>query len=1029
MFGVIGLIDRIERRTGTQGPYARIRVSLEGGEERRVFFAPTDEPDEEAMPCLMQFIERRVVREGTRLLFHHLPDDNEWFRWRGYKDRYGLWKKGPGVSLNVDRMVPVYEVVPFCRLKGFITGRLGIEEVTTERSIMGIVRHRILQRHWRLLWGELSAGQEPENALHAARRGTEDFIDVLSKELKIPGLSEEASTTISTCEEISNDVIVWIGDNGYFCSEYNIMSNRLGLVGRADFVGLRRGRKSVGRVIEYKITEQTMRFEHKKSWGAARALLQAAIYSKILQEAVRVPQVSAEVWVFDKWTGGRAFQHLCEEDELEYNLKRSLWARDEYLFSVSSPRPMLQEYGKSRCSSCSFKGICKRLASYEPDPVLTRVRDGLDLEAEAGWRTFQPLDELFEDGIVVPESDIVEYDEDNLRVRLGGDAHISATTGSFVRFSPLESTHGWGFGVIRKVKDNLLEIALRDPLTPSVLSEGKIRLDFSTPVDFSRRAKMAITAIEIPEAVTEDEEVKSHLENLRRAVESASSVKSCKVEGQLDGLNESQQEAARMIIGSELTVIHGPFGSGKTTVIAKASLELARSKKKVLVTSYTNNAVDNAMVMIRDLARDEGVPLNQVRIATKDKAVETDGIRIVDSRHFGKEDIQSMREADIVGSTLISCLSAAFRDAYMEKAGYVRFRYLPFDVCIVDEASQCVLPYALIPCLLSKRWVLVGDHKQLEPLVLDVRAARDLTSWFDLAVKDLEEAGGMVMLDVQYRCPHEVGSYLSKRFYDSRLRNDEADGNHDHATINLDLDAMVSEINTKLSRAGIDARLTTEGLSKILDPANHLIFMDTEGRSRERGRRSKSNTGEAILVCELMRILGEATDDILFLSPYRAQNSLVRRMASREVRMGTVDSYQGRQADVVLLSLVRSNTNGLLGFLRNVRRLNVAMSRCMKKLIVISDSATIRMNRADLQAREVLMDYIRTAKGLGTYVSLAPERKEALKRVKRREMALKPSLKMTGSGRSCSLSGGNSAEPGEEGLGKTGGEGQGGKDL
>jgi len=996
LFGVVGLVERIEKRTGSQGRYARLRVGLEGGEERSVFFAPTDEAEEGGMPCLLQFIERGIVKEGTHLLFHSRPEENQWFRWQGYKDRYGLWKKGPGVTVDVDRLVPVYEAIPFCRLKGFVTGRLGIEEVTTETSIMGIVRHRILQRHWRLLWDELSTGHAPQDALRVARTGTEDLIDVLSKELNIPDLAKEASTTLSTCEDISNEIMAWTGSGGYFCSEYNVLSRRLGLVGRADFVGLRRAKKSEGRVIEYKITDQTAIYASRQAWGTGRAMLQAGTYAEMLKEALRIPDAGAEVWVFDKWTGGRAHRHMCEGSDLGEQLQRSLWGRDEYLHSVSSPLPSLDDYGKAKCASCSFSEVCKRLVGYQPDGYLSKVRDGLDWEAEAVWRSFDvtSLDSLFEEGAVIPASDVLGYAEDGLKVRLGDwGRELSVSPGSFVRLSPVEATHGWGFGVVRTIQQDVMEIALRDPLTPALLSNGKLRLDFSVPVDFSDRAKMAITAIEVPGALTDDEEVRKHLEDLRHAVERASSVESCTVEADLGDLNESQQRAARMIMGSKLTVIHGPFGSGKTTVIARASVELAKQGRKVLVTSYTNNSVDNAMEMIRDLARDGGTPLKLVRIATGGRPKDADGIRVVDSHHFGRDDLSLMREADVVGSTLISCLSSAFRDAYMEKAGYVKLRYLPFDVAIVDEASQCVLPYALIPCLLSKRWVLVGDHRQLEPLVLDPRAAGALTSWFDMAVRDLEGSGGMVMLDVQYRCPHEVGSFLSRQFYGSKLRNDEEAQNHDHGPISVDAGARSEEVNGKLARAGIDLQLTAEGILTLVDPRNHLIFIDTAGHSRERGRRSKSNSGEAVVASEVMTILGKATGDLLFLSPYRAQNSLVRRMAGGDVRMGTVDSYQGRQADIVVLSLVRSNANGLLGFLRNVRRLNVAMSRCMKKLVVISDSATIRMNRADLEAREVLMEYMRTSRELGSYISLAPQRGGSVERVKRRELALKPALR------------------------------------
>ncbi len=122
--------------------------------------------------------------------------------------------------------------------------------------------------------------------------------------------------------------------------------------------------------------------------------------------------------------------------------------------------------------------------------------------------------------------------------------------------------------------------------------------------------------------------------------------------------------------------------------------------------------------------------------------------------------------------------------------------------------------------------------------------------------KDLEEVGGMVMLDVQYRCPHEVGSYLSKQFYESKLRNDEVGrGEHDHAPAHMDPVAGAKRINQKLSAAGIGASITPQGLATIMDPRKHLIFIDTDGRSPERGGRSKSNPGEAIVVSELLTIL------------------------------------------------------------------------------------------------------------------------------------------------------------------------------
>ncbi len=993
LFGTAALVRRVERRVGSNGPYARLTVELEGGDARRVFFAPTEDAEED-VPCLYEFVERGIVRDGTRLLFHYPPDDNQWYRWRGYRDRYGFWRRGPSVTVNVDRLVPVYASVPFCRLKEFITGRLGVREERTERSAMGIARHRILQRHWKLLWDHLSSGEGPERSLAEAREGTEDFIEVLANQLDMSDLWEQVSSTLSTCEEISDEIMEWTGEDGYFCSEYRVLSNRLGFIGRADFIGVRRKGGSKGRIIEYKITDNMANYESSRSWGSVRALLQAATYSRMLEESAKLPQVDAEVWVFDKWSGKRSYTHPCQEDDLENMLKRALWARDEYLFSVSSPTPPLSEYGKGKCRSCSFKRICKGLASYQPDPFFTEVRRGLDLESEANSRVWRPMEEGSDHALVIPGRNIRKYGGDSLELSVPEDKQrVVPSSGSFIRISPVDSTHGWSYGVVEELDGDVLEIKLKDPLTPPILTENRIRLDFSVPFDFSKRAKMAITSVEAPEIVSDDPEVIDNLKQLRDAVSCASSMDMEEIEGGFGDLNDSQREAAGRMMESKLTVIHGPFGSGKTTVIARACLEIARKGGKVLVTSYTNNAVDNAMSMIRDFSSRKREKISQVRVGAKERTEEGEGIRVVDTRDFDGQDIRALREAHVVGSTLISCMSDVFREAYMDSEGYVKLRQLPFDVCVVDEASQCILPYALIPCLLSRRWVLVGDHKQLEPLILDPQAGRALTSWFDMAVQDLEESGEVVMLDIQYRCPHEVGSYLSSQFYGSRLRNDGTPEGHDHQPLDIDMESWAGKMSSELGRGGSEASVSKVDLSKILDPSNHLIFIDTAGRSPETGRRSKSNAGEATICSHLLEIFSQVTDDLLFLSPYQAQNSMVRRMVGEGIRMGTVDSYQGRQADVVILSLVRSNRKGILGFLRNVRRLNVAMSRCKKKLIVVSDSTTIKMNRADLKAREALMEYIRTSKDLDTYVSLAPEDGEVRTRTKRRELRPKRSLR------------------------------------
>ncbi len=257
-----------------------------------------------------------------------------------------------------------------------------------------------------------------------------------------------------------------------------------------------------------------------------------------------------------------------------------------------------------------------------------------------------------------------------------------------------------------------------------------------------------------------------------------------------------------------------------------------------------------------------------------------------------------------------------------------------FDVVVVDEATQATEPSCLIPITRGRRVVLAGDHRQLPPTVLSREAERRglARSLFErLAGSAAEEV--LKMLTVQYRMHRRIMNFPSRAFYDGGLEADESVRDHTLRDLGFAVESVEGPLRT------------------ILVPEEPLVFIDTAGSgSGERQRAdssSRENPAEAEMVVELARALrrgGVPDTGIAAISPYRDQVDLIRkRLPDRagDLEVRTVDGFQGREKEVVLLSLVRSNPDGELGFLEDLRRLNVAITRPRRKLIVVGDGATV----------------------------------------------------------------------------------------
>jgi predicted DNA helicase len=273
----------------------------------------------------------------------------------------------------------------------------------------------------------------------------------------------------------------------------------------------------------------------------------------------------------------------------------------------------------------------------------------------------------------------------------------------------------------------------------------------------------------------------------------------------------------------------------------------------------------------------------------------------------------------IISNAKIICATATGLDSEI-------FAHRKFDWCIMDEASQSVEPSAWIPLQYANRLVLAGDHFQLPPTVLSPEAIR---GGFNISLMErlLENPKADIsrLLNVQYRMHQDIMNFSSDVFYESSLQADET------VRTALLVDLPASRIKS----------------SPLTDSPIH--FIDTAGASYDEEQEpdgdSKLNPLEAELVIKKTYELldcGLTSDQIAIISPYSAQVKYLReKLKHLDLEIDSVDGFQGREKEAVIVSLVRSNREGEVGFLADTRRMNVALTRARRKLIVIGDSATI----------------------------------------------------------------------------------------
>ena len=424
-------------------------------------------------------------------------------------------------------------------------------------------------------------------------------------------------------------------------------------------------------------------------------------------------------------------------------------------------------------------------------------------------------------------------------------------------------------------------------------------------------------------------------------------------------LNEAQNEAVNDILAAQdIAIIHGPPGTGKTTTIVQAVKQLSKKEASILVCAPSNTAVDLLterlaleglhVLRIGNISRvDEELVKHtlEVKMANHPDAKTIKKIRQQAAedfrqakrykRRFGHQQKQERRllfkeagelmawartlegrileeiidSAQVITSTLVSSAN--------EVLGNRKFKTV-----IIDEAAQALEPASWIPMLRASKVVLTGDPFQLPPTVKSNKA-RMQGFGVTLIEKCIKTTMPSTLLKVQYRMNERIMGFSNQQFYGNKLIASDDVANH-----------------------------------RLSIPQNDpVVFIDTAGcgfqEQIEQKYQSRFNPEEFQIIEEHLLLLmnayeGQQLPSISIISPYREQVKHMKerisedqRFASMELAVNTIDGFQGQERDVVYISLVRCNEKGEIGFLSDTRRMNVAMTRARKQLVVVGDSATI----------------------------------------------------------------------------------------
>ena len=423
-------------------------------------------------------------------------------------------------------------------------------------------------------------------------------------------------------------------------------------------------------------------------------------------------------------------------------------------------------------------------------------------------------------------------------------------------------------------------------------------------------------------------------------------------------LNKTQEKAVNEVLWTkDVMVVHGPPGTGKTTTLVEAINETLRRESQVLVCAQSNMAVD----WISEQLVDRGIPVLRVGNPTR---VNDKMLSFTYERRFEghpeypqlwslRKAIREMRSKRKRGSesyhqqldrlkSRATELEVRINAELFQEARVIActltgaanrvLEGMKFTTLFIDEAAQALEAACWIPIRKVSRVIFAGDHQQLPPTVKSIAALKAGLgkTLMERIVENKPEI--VTLLQVQYRMNDQIMQFSSREFYNGMLQTAPE---IKYRGI-LDYDNPISWYNTDDLPDDIESKeeFVGESFGRINKAEAELTLQHLE---LYYGRIGKQ------------RILDERID-VGIISPYRAQVQLLRRMIKKReffkpyrhlISVNTVDGFQGQERDVIILSLVRSNDEGQIGFLRDLRRMNVAITRARMKLIILGSVGTL----------------------------------------------------------------------------------------
>jgi ATP-dependent RNA/DNA helicase IGHMBP2 len=517
-------------------------------------------------------------------------------------------------------------------------------------------------------------------------------------------------------------------------------------------------------------------------------------------------------------------------------------------------------------------------------------------------------------------------------------------------------------GTIKSVSKNSLKLIIHSDELPDWCYDGKLGINIQFDDNSYNEMQLALDVV-----INANN---NRISELREMIEGTLPISFQKTNNDIiiPQLNLSQNKAVRHVLSvNDIGVIHGPPGTGKTTSLVQAIRVTLQTENQILVCAPTNSAVDLITEKLIELGIDVLRMGHPARISDELQKSSIDG-KISSSpyykdiknlrrnaeeyfrmagkykRVFGKEDAQQrtafyteakncIKEARLLEDFIVDELFKTTQvicctPVTSTHRGLAKKR---FDTLFFDEASQALEPMVWIPLLKCKRLILCGDHFQLPPVVKSIEAKK---GGLDQTLLDrcIKFKDAVSLLTRQYRMNTAIMGFSNNFFYNNELIADES----------VSAQVLLNDENSMLSRSIEFIDTAGCNFDEIQNPETLSYFNPKEGD---------------VLFKHLQQLLIEYGQQELLpaisvglISPYKEQREWLKdnigevefdKTKLESLSVKTIDGFQGEERDVIYISLVRSNEKQEIGFLNDLRRMNVAITRAKKKLVVIGDSSTI----------------------------------------------------------------------------------------